>query len=299
MQRVHFRVVQRCVGFVGGDVLRKLLHVGHTRQRHRDLRDGLQKAERPAGDSLVWAQRVQALGILRRERSELAAAQRLHDPDGDVILLQQLDLRFRVLERPVEVVDLKLAELHILAVGFEEALKHIVMPVAGEAEVADAPIALLLDEVVVNAVLRVEILLDVHLAHVVEQIKIKILHAALCELLLKNFADLGHIAEIVAGELGGEVVDRARIGGQCLADDSLGVPVVIAPSGVKIIHPVLQRVGDHFGDLRGVDILKILAGSRQAHTAQPQRGQLFALKILVDHNTLPCCSSHHFSYSSV
>ena len=161
------------------------------------------------------------------------------------------------------------------------------MPVAGEAEVADAAVFLLLHEIVVDAVLRVEILLDVQLAHVVEQVEIKILHAAFLELLLKDLLDLRHVAEVVAGEFCGQIVALARVGRERLAHGELGVAVVIAPRRVVIVDAVFHRVGDHVLQLRGVDVVIALFRVRQAHAAKAQPRQLFLLKCFVDHMYLP------------
>ena len=49
-------------------------------------------------------------------------------------------------------------------------------------------------------------LLDVHLADVVEQIEIEVVDAALAELFFKNILDLAHVAQVIAGKLGGKMI---------------------------------------------------------------------------------------------
>ena len=58
---------------------------------------------------------------------------------------------------------------------------------------ADTAAPLLLHQIVVDAVLRVQVGVDVHLTDVVEEIEIKIVHPALFQLLLKNLLHLGHV----------------------------------------------------------------------------------------------------------
>ena len=82
------------------------------------------EVESPGGVALARPGLAQlGLGALGQSQQR-AAAQGLHDPHGQVVLAQQLDLPVGVLELPVEEVELYLAELHVLAVGIEEAAEH-------------------------------------------------------------------------------------------------------------------------------------------------------------------------------
>ena len=110
-----------------------------------------------------------------------------------------------VLEGPVDIVELDLAELHVLAVGLQKALHHVVAAVGGKAQVADAALGLLLQQIVQNAVLRVQVGVDVHFADVVKQVEVEIIHSALLQLLFKYLLYLGHIGQVIAWKLGGQI----------------------------------------------------------------------------------------------
>lgn len=174
-----------------------------------------------AGMGSSGAHGPQGGGLLVGKAGQAAAPQGLHDPDGNMPAIQQLHLFAAVLEGPVDVVQLQLTELHILAVGVQKPLQHRQVPVAGEAQVADTAAPLLLHQIVVDAVLRVQIGVDVHLTDVVEEIEIKIVHPALFQLLLKNLLHLGHVGQVVTGELVGNVKFFPGMFGQGLTQGNL------------------------------------------------------------------------------
>ena len=122
-------------------------------RRHRDLGDALQEAERPGdGDARRGRRAARRASSFSPRRASLPPQTGLHDPHGDAPLAQEVDLAAGVLELPVEVVDLKLAELHVLAVRLEEALHTGDVAVGREAQVTDAPRLLLREQVVEDAV---------------------------------------------------------------------------------------------------------------------------------------------------
>ena len=90
----------------------------------RDALDALQEAEGPDDGALFGTQGVElGFGALGQAH-EAAAAHGLHDPDRNAALVEQGHLLVGVLQAPVHVVELYLAELHVLAVGIQEALQH-------------------------------------------------------------------------------------------------------------------------------------------------------------------------------
>ena len=78
-----------------------------------------------------------------------------HHPDRDIMFFQQLDLCLRVLESPIQIVQLNLAELHVLTVGVQESLHHIIAAMDGKAQVADTAGLPLLHEIFINTVFRI------------------------------------------------------------------------------------------------------------------------------------------------
>ena len=266
-QGVHLRLAEGPVGLIGGQVGLQLLQVGHAGQGDHHLRQGLQEAEGPGGDRLVGAHGLQGGGLFLAEPGQPPAPQGLHHPDGDAVLLQQGHLLPVVLEGPVHVVQLQLAELHILSVGGQEALQYRKLPVAGEAQVPDAAVSLLLHEIVIDAVPGVQIGVDVHLAHVVEEIEVEVVHPALLQLLLEDLPHPGHVGQVVAGELVRQIEAVPGVFGQRPAHHQLGVAVVIAIGGVVVVDPVGHGVVHHGlgGGLVDAGVVPVQDG--QAHAA--------------------------------
>ena len=93
-----------------------------------------------------------------------------------------------MLESPVQVVELQLAEFHIFAIGVQEAFQHRQIAMAGKAQVPDAAVALLCHQIAVNMIFFiVQISVDIHFADIVEQVEIKVFHIQLFELGFKDF----------------------------------------------------------------------------------------------------------------
>ena len=85
---------------------------------------------------------------------------------------------------------------------------------------SDSAVLLLLHQVTVYSIfLIVQISVDIHLAHIVKEIKIKILHAQLLKLLLEDLFHLVPIGRIVAGKLRRNVETVSRIFGQSFSHD--------------------------------------------------------------------------------
>ena len=260
-----------------------LLQVGHAGEDHGHAGDGLEEAEGPGGDGLIGAHGLQGRGLLLAETGQAAAPQGLHHPNRDAVLVQQIHLLLAALESPVDVVELQLAELHVLAVGLQEPLEHRHRPVAGKAQVADAAVFLLLHQIVIDAVLGVQVGVNVHLTHIVEQIEVEVVHLALLELLLEDLLHLGHVGQVIAGELVGNVEFLPGIPGQGLAQRQLRVAVVIAPGGVVVVHTAGHGLVHHLEGSRLVHLGVVPVNNGQAHAAHTQGGQLQILKLFVDH----------------
>ena len=148
---------------------------------------------------------------------------------------------------------------------------------------ADAPVFLLGQHIVQNTVLGVQVGVDVQLTHVVDQIKVEIVHPALFQLLLKDLLYLIHVCQVVAREFIRQIKALPGILSQDLPHGSFRVASMVAPGGVVVVHPVGHGPGGHLGRRRGVHcgIVPILYG--QAHTAHAQGGQFQILKSFVDH----------------
>ena len=152
---------------------------------------------------------------------------------------------------------------------------------------ADAPRRLLLDQIGVSAVFFVvEIGIDVHLAYVVEEVEIEVVHAAPFELRLEDLLRLPHVGKVIPGELACKIKFVARVGGQNAPDARLRFPVVVAPCGVEVVDAVRDGIVEHLRRQPFVHLAVVAVQNRQAHRAEPECRQLFALKLPVDHNNL-------------
>ena len=87
-----------------------------------------------------------------------------------------------------------------------------------------------------------------------EKIKIKVFYAAFFKLLFKYFFNLIHIRKVVSRKFGREPEALARISGKHASHYKLGIASVIPPRGIKIIYAVLDRISNHFGGFRLIDL---------------------------------------------
>ena len=280
---VHFLFRQRLILRKGMDIVLHLLQVGHAGKHHGHAGNGLQEAEGPCGDVLLRAERLQRLLILRRQLRKLSAAQRLHHPYRDIPLFEKLHLLLRTLESPVQEIQLDLAEFHILAIGVEETLHHVQISMGGKAQMPNSAGLFLLHQIFVNSVFFIQIGVYIHLADVVEEVKIKVFHPAFFQLFFKDFLHLVHIGKIVARKLGRKVIALSRIAAQRLSHHGFGMTVVIAPGRIVIIHALLHGVIHHGLRFRFINSGIVPVDDRKAHRAHAQPGKLHVLKISVNH----------------
>ena len=150
---------------------------------------------------------------------------------------------------------------------------------------ADAAQTLLLHKVVHDAPSRVRVGPDGVLIHVVHEVEVKVLHATLFQLFLKNGGGVVGIAELVAGVLGGEVIAFPGIGRQGPAQHHLGHAAVVGVGGVEVVDAVLHGIAHHLRCQVLVD--GAVRQHRQAHGAEAQAGQLQSLKVTIDHGRPP------------
>ena len=151
---------------------------------------------------------------------------------------------------------------------------------------ADAPGGLLLEQVGHDAVRGVQVLVDVHLAHVVDEVEVEVARAGLLELALEDLGHLVHIGQVVAGELGREIVALARVARQRRAHGELGVAAMIAPCRIVVVDALLHGVIDHLVHGILIDPRVVAVHDRQAHGAKAERGELQVLELLVQHTRL-------------
>ena len=147
----------------------------------------------------------------------------------------------------------------------------------------------LLHQIFVNPVFFIQIGIYVHLADVVEQIKIKVFHPAFFQLLFKDFLHLVHVGEVIARKLGRKVIALSRIAAQRLSHYGFRMAIVVAPGRIVIIHALFHGVIHHGLCFRLIDSGIVSINDRKAHGAHAKAGKLYLLKISVNH----CLSFPH------
>ena len=87
----------------------------------------------------------------------------------------------------------------------------------GKTQMTNASIGLLLQQVVHNPKLRVQIVVDIALIHIVKQVEVEIGRLAFLQLRFKNLLHLIHVGRVVARKLGRQVVALSGVPGEALA----------------------------------------------------------------------------------
>ena len=201
--------------------------------------------------------------------------------------LENFTLLLGVLESPVKIIELYLAELHLVPAHLQELLKSFGGAVAGKAEVLYAAVRLLLKEVIKVFVLGVAVIAHGVLVDVVQQVEVEVLYPALSELLLKDRfgVELLHtLDDLMSGELIGKIKALPRIARKGLAYGKLGAAAVIGIGRVKVIDPARNGAVDHAVEGLLVDVLLSSAGNeRETHRAEAERRELQLLEFVVYH----------------
>ena len=178
-----------------------------------------------------------------------------------------------------------MTELHFLTVPLQKLLQRGQTRVRGEAQMPDPAVLLLFQQIRDDVPPRVLIDPDGVFVDVVQQIEIKILHAALLQL---PFEDIRHIIcrrDLMAGELVRQIEALPRIILQNLPDDSLRLAGVIGPGGIEVVDALPDGGVGHGRGQFLVDAF-VLA-QRQPHRAEAELRQLQILKRFIDHRAYP------------
>ncbi len=272
---------QRLGDSEGLQVLAHLLQAGHAAEDDLDLGQPLHPAEGPRGGRLRWTQSPQLGLSIGAQLGQLTAAQRLHDPHGQMVFVEQPAFGLSFLQGPVQIVELNLAEFHLGAELAEETAQVIDTAVRGEAQMPDASPTALLFEVINDPPAGILIRGQGQLADVVEQIKIEVLHPTLPQLLLEESGRIVRGGQLVAGILGGQKEAVPGIAAQHLAHNPLRQAPVIGIGGVEVIEAILQGQGHHLGHLLLVYSATIEQG--QAHGPEAQLRDLQIMEVGVNH----------------
>ena len=145
-----FLLRERTAGLKGRQIVPHLVRIGHPAEHHFHIRQPLQEPEAPGRGRVVRIHGLPLFLCIGRQIGQLSAPDRLHHPDGNVPPGQQLILFLCLLEGPVQIVQLNLAELHVVAADIQTTVQQLHPPVAGKAQMADAALLFLLPEIVQN-----------------------------------------------------------------------------------------------------------------------------------------------------
>ena len=267
-QRLVFFFVQRLFGLERLHVLDHLLVGGHAAQDHLHIRQSLQKPERPVDTALLRTKIMKDRLLFLREIGQSSAAQRFHDPHRDPAFGEKVILLFRILQCPVQVVQLDLTEFHFISAVVQEFFQCFRMRVAGKTQVADASQFLLFHKIIQNPPPLIHIGLDGVFVHVVQKIEIKILYPAFFQLLFKDCSGIIGIADLVPGIFRCQIKGLSRMPCQCLSQNDLRIAGMIRKRRVKIIDPVLQCVIHHLEHLFLIDFRGIGLHHRKTHCSE-------------------------------
>ena len=199
----------------------------------------------------------------------------------------ELHLFLCVLEFIVQVVQLYLAEFQILAIGVHKAAHHIHPAMGRKTQMPYAALLLLLQQVLHHAVLRIHVVIHINLAHVVEQIKVKVVYSAPSELLLEYLLYPAYVFPYISRELCGEVKAPPGVVRQYFAYHPFGIAAVVHPCGIIVIYSVFHGKVYHFPCFFLINALFFAVYDRHTHRAKPQRRKLFSLEIPVYHGYPP------------
>ena len=181
--------------------------------------------------------------------SKSAAAHGFHDPDGDIAFGEELITFLCILECPIQVIELNLAEFHVRAGKIEEVFEMFVAAMGRKPEVFDASESFLFDKVSEYVPLRVAVDIDGGFADVMEEIEVKILDLTFFELFFKNFGRVIGIGVLVSRVFAGQIIAVSWVFAQNASSDDFGHTAVIGVSRIEVIDAILDGIVE---DRRGV-----------------------------------------------
>ena len=271
----------------GFDVLPKLLHIGHAAEHHVHVGQVLDEAQGPRRGAQVRIQGAQRFLLRRVQAGQPSSAHRFHHPHRDAQRGQQLVFFLCLLKRPVQIVQLDLAEGHLLAIQVQKGAQVVHLPMAGKAQEADAPQPALLKQVIHDAQLRVAESGGCGFAHIVQQVEIEVAYPAFLQLLFEDGGGSAPGGGHVAGKLRGQQVALAGIIRQDAAHDALGLASMVGVGGVEVVQAMLHGIRHHVARPGLIYVAGAVRKQRQAHGAEAQQRQREIMKLAGHHRVFP------------
>ena len=195
----------------------------------------------------------------RRQIRQSSAANRLHNYNGDIPLLQNLILFLRGGIIPVIIIDLKLRKIP-LTVRYKTS-KSINARMTGKSQIADASFLFLLQEVFDCS--TVQILVHIRICQAMQQIKINVIRLKSPKLLFKNCLI---IRSRINTELSCYKKTVARENLHSLAQTFLRLSVIIDISCIEIVDSCLVSTADNLKCFRVINRCARILGIRRRQT---------------------------------
>ena len=166
--------------------------------------------------------------------------------------------------------------------------------VTGKAEMADSALSLLFQKIVHVAVFRIPVVAEGALIHIMQEVKIKIIHPAFFQLIFKNFLRVkGRYARdiLMAGEFIRQIPALSGIAGERFTDGDFRLAAVIGIGRVKIVDAGSNGRVHHPVQLGLINFSRFVGG--QAHRAKAECGKLQILKRMSEHMIPPVVFLYH------
>ena len=199
-------------------------------------------------------QRSELRGFTFRKHGQLPSAAGFHDPDTEPVADDDLIFALRVLQGPVEVIELDLNEIELPLVPRQERLEQLRPAVEGESQVPDLPLFLHPQHVRKNVILLALIVFYRPLCDVVQQVEVKIVRPALSERDLEQRDVVDRRGQGMPREFVRDVIALAGIAGKPLRHGEFRFSAQIGIGRVKIVHSFSDREVEHRVDFRLVDL---------------------------------------------
>ena len=282
-------------GVHGGNVVLHLLPRAHAGQHAQHPRQAGRPADGPAGQAALRRGGAQNFGGLGAQGVEHTAPHRFHHNDLQPGGGAELVFFPAVLVIPVKIVELELDKIPVP--GGQNLPQQRHAAVEGEPQPLDAPGPAHCVQLVVGVIF--DIVGPAALMDRVDQIKVKIIGAAVFQLLGK---DAGHIRvtfQEPAGQLAGQMVALPGIFTQRLAAEFFRHFAMVGVGGVKIVDAVGVGVVKNFPGLLLIDAGGVGGvPQRQTHGAKTQQAD-FSVRVVVRRRVMAGNTVFHGGYSSL
>ena len=284
---------KRNKGIHGSHVILYLLQGSHAGKYAQHIGQAGNPANGPAGQALFRGGLMQQGGGFRAKGVQHPAAHRLHNDDLQPGSGAQLVFFAALLIVPVKIIELQLYKIPIAC--SKDLCQLLSAAMERKAQPLDFARLAQLVQLVIGVVL--DVIGPAAFMHRVNEVKIKVISAAVGQLLVKNTGHILIAFQQPAGQFAGKVIAGAGILGQSFAAELFAHAAVVGVGSIEIVHAV------------GIGIIKNLlclflvnAGlvsgvpQGQAHGAKTQQAD-FAVEVIIGGRVIAANTVFHTSYA--